>query len=1142
MQLATNCKARSILSDRARKLFTIMRLTGILLLAASLQVSASGFSQGVTISVKDVPVKKIFKEIIRQSGMSMIYKETDVKKIGKISIDVKNASVEEVLSLCLKNLPFKFKVLNNTVVVEQAPVPVPNTVRDQLEAIPPPEKKISGKVTDEKGEPLAGVTVQVKGSNTYTVSALDGTFSINAPENAKVLVFSYVGRVTQEVSILNQTSLQIQLLPTAKVNDDIVVIGYGTTKKVTTSGAIASISSKEIKTISASNAAVALQGRIPGLQIYRAGGPLAGARYFQLRGVASLGVNSSPLILIDGVPGDINSVNPEQIEDISVLKDATTSAVYGASAAGGIVLITTKNGKEGKVKVDITVRQGVNNFVNLLEPLNAWEQALLVNEARINSNLAPAWSPKQIDSLGNGGGTNWIKNVTRTGMVKEANLQISGGGNKTNFILASNYVKEEGSVVGNWAERANTRLKLNSNLTNWLKLGVNLFAQFQRGRGGADLVSAGEYSSFIPKYLPDGRPGIINPSLAGGAGGGQAGGLNPLQGLEDSIRGFSNYNPSYNLNSILTAEVKITSFLKFNTIFNYGIGFNYAKNYFQDFVVYDAIGQSGGGAVVARRQAANRAASASFGYGTNWSTQNYFTFNKKLGTAHDITAVAGFRSAKTGLGAGISASRSNFANNIVQNVNAGGAAGQSGAGSDNTPSTSYSYFGRIAYTYNTKYTVEGSVSRDGSDRFGPKNKYGNFGGVGASWRISQEKFFEKLTRNKIDEMKIRASYGAVGNDRIPQFLYYSAVNINGSAYPFGPYNSAASGGANQDGSILPNPAVKWETLTSLNFGTDITFLKNWNLSLDWYKRVTKDLLFQVPVSPTTGFDSQFQNIGNLTNKGIEVSLNYNNSFGKNITFNSRLIFTKNTNVITELFNGVSKYAFPTDTRSNAYIVGQSVGNIYGWKVLGIFQTAAQVAATPHFGSPEPGDFIYEDTNKDGKIDTDDYQTIGNSLPKGEFAWTNSVTWKNIDFNLHMSAAFGGQIAQSGETRFQFAEGISRNNLHYLVDRWRGPGTSTTTPRVAAGNNYNVSGARAVTSATVQDGDYLRIRQIELGYTLPSNLLKRSGLTSARAFVNTTNPFTFTKFYGWDPESGSSGQRYGFYPIYRTITFGINVGL
>ena len=1126
--LLSNKPPKRWLSTKTKQ---IMRLTSVLLISLALPISASVSSQNVTFKGSNLSARKVLSILKEQTDYVFFYEKGTLKDFQPVNLDLQNASVESALETAFANESITWNIAGKTIFLATKKFD-PSTKLEIQQTV------VKGKVTDESGAALPGVSLVVKGTKRGTITDNNGEYSISVADSKAVLVFSFIGFASQEIAVGSKTQINVSLKAESKALDEIVVVGYGKQKRATLTGAISTINAKELKTITASNTAIALQGRIPGLQVYRNGGPLAGAGYFQLRGQSSLGINSSPLVLIDGVPGDLNSVNPEQIDNISILKDATSAAVYGSSVAGGVIIITTKSGKEGKARISVNIRQGFNNFVNLLKPLNAREQALLINEARINAGVSATWTPQQIEAMGEG--TNWIDKVTRTGITNEANLEISGGGNKSNYLIASNYVKEEGALIGSWAQRFNTRLKLNTDVTNWFKLGINIFAQYQRGRGGANFTRASEYSSIIPEFLADGRPGIIDPTLGGGVQGGQSGGVNPVQAATDpNILGTTNYAPSYSVSTNLTAELKLASFLKFNTIVNYGLNFAYGKTFTPDYQVYDARGVAGGpSALQYNVTPAQRRASAGFSYGHGWSQQSFFSFNKIFAGVHDVSAVAGFRSAEGGSGANINASRVNFPNTVAQNINQGSATNQQGSGSENDTATSLSYFGKLVYTYDNKYTVEGSISRDGSYKFGPANKFGLFGGVGASWRISEEKFFKNLVGDKISEMKLRANYGVVGNDRFTPFLYYSSIKIAGDVYSFGQPPVQGVGGANEDGDLIPNPAVQWETLNTLGFGVDISFLKNWNFTFDWYDKATKNMLFEVPVSQTTGFLRQFQNVGNLSNKGIEISLAYNKEFTKDLEWNSRLIFSKNKNVVKELFNGRTKLTgFGT-----ALIVGKSASTIYGYKVLGIYETQEQVNTLPKKGGVNIGDFIYEDVNGDGKIDPgNDYQALGDGVPKGSFSFTNNVRYKNFDLGVHLTVDYGAQTSQWGEGRFNFAF-PDRNVLHYVVGRWHGPGTSTNIAQVQVNNFNNVSGSEPPNSSAVSDSDFMRIRQIELGYTLPKNVLKKIGLESLRIYGTAINPFTFTKLYGWDPESGSGFLRGGVYPIYRTINLGVNVSL
>lgn len=1108
MQLNVNEKC-TFRAFYLRKIFLVMKLTGILLTVACLQVSARAFSQTISFSKKNVSLNKVFEVIQRQSGYLFFYNNVIISQAGKTDVNLEHASITEALDQALKDKPLTYTILDKYIVVSRKE-PANNDLI--LDAAADTAIKVYGRVTGPDNQALPGVTVRIKGGTTGVTTDNNGLFNLDAPTGS-VLVFSYIGYQDMTLPVNGKQVMNVSMKPSTTGLNQLVVVGYGTQNKLTTAGAITTIGSRQIEQQVTNNVAQALEGTVAGLQTFRQSGDPASGYTSILRGLSSISIPASPLILIDGVPGSFNDVTPDQVESITVLKDATTAGIYGSSSAGGVILITTKNGS-GKPKLTINYTVGINNFVHLIKELRGNDFMRLQNEALVNGGYLPYWTQQQIDSVG--AGTDWGKAVTRTGIRHELNINYSGGSKAFNYLISGNYLHEDGAVLSNWYERMITRVKLNSQTTRWLNLGMNLEGSFAHGDAGASVIGAGSYTPNIPesKGVPDlSYPGTVNYVSVG---------VNPVQALQDSIRGYSNHNPTYSFNAFFTPEIIFSRHLQFNSIMNAGFGFTYQKDYYGSYTVYDASHT----VLLGQRTQANTAAYAAASYIWNIGIQNYLTFSDTIHNIHALNIVAGNREYKIDEGANISAVNSGYSNNLLQNIN-NGTARNAGAGSDNTPSTKRSFFGRATYSYKEKYILEGTLSYDGSDRFGSNNKYGLFPAAAAAWRISEEPFLKNA--GWINNLKLRASYGVLGNDGIPQFLYYQTISES-NAYAFGSPNYVGALGAFP--TSIANPNIKWESTATFDLGIDFYLLTNWNMVVDFYNRNTSNMLFDAPVSLTTGFTNEYLNIGSLNNKGIEISVGYQRHWS-DWGINANLTFSHNTNKVTKLFNGLTTYPYgPTDAQ--AFVVGQPSTLIYGIKVRGIYQNAAELAKYPRKGA-QIGDYIFQDLNGDSLISSSDLQTLGNSFPKIMTGLNIGASWRNIDLTIGMSGEFDYNIVNGAYndqvTQYNFFY-LNANErwLAYYNNRWRGPSTSNTMPALKA-NDFNNS-VLGVRSTDLRNGNFVRIQNIQVGYTFSRSILDKIKMKGLRVDATVSNPLLISSYYGYDPETGG-------YPMMRTISLGLN---
>ena len=979
---------------------------------------------------------------------------------------------------------------------------------------------VSGNVNDNAGIPIPGANVIVKNTSKGAITDFDGNFIISGVEIGSTITVSYIGYITKEIVVTDNSKLTIQLEEDLAQLDEIVVIGYGTQRKKEVTGAVSVVSNATIEKLKPTRIEQALQGQVAGVNITTNSGSPGGASTISIRGVSTNG-DSRPLILVDGnVVEDLSVINPNDIESMNILKDAT-AGIYGVRAANGVILITTKTGRKNMpLKVEYSAYTGFQETTRKIPVLNATEYAFIVNEAYANGGSTPPFT----DISDFGVGTNWQDEVFQSAAINNHNIAFKGGTEKSSYSYSGSFLTQDGIVGGsksNFTRFTNSASYNLDFLDNFkFKSGITLTRTNKRNlienTLGSVLFNA---LNMAPNLSVRDENGDY--SLADGLG---AEVINPLAQMENTynrtkvvkILGFGGL--SYDFLDHFTASANIQfSYAEvenkiFDPIDNYGIGkvFNTQRSIVQELL--DFYHDYTFDAFVKYENTFNDVHKLNVLLGTS--------INKTTG---ELTGKIGFE----------------IIDNNIANANINQAIDVEDRFKDLGRNVTFdsrllSYFTRVQYDYKGKYLFSAVLRRDGSTKFGPENKFGYFPSASFGWIASDEEFMGE--NNFFDLLKVRASYGVLGNDRIPNFRYTSLLNGEG-VYFFNnqEYIGTASG-------PISNPAIKWEKQKTLDIGLDLRFLNGKvDITTDYFKRRTEDLLVQSQVSGLLGTGAApFVNAGIVENEGIEFAIGYSDNFSEDFKFNIKYNVTAIKNEVVSVsgegeyleggFFGISQ---PAISRMEA---GFPLGYFIGYQTDGIFQTQAEINNSAVTAvAPQPGDFKFVDQNGDGVINLDDRVDLGNPLPVATMGLNISFDYKNWDFAAYTFASLGNEIVRNYERNQQLV-----NKPNTYLDRWTGPGTSNTSPRVTTGATSNTS----FSDFYVEDGSFVRLQNAQIGYTFTSND-ETTKLDKLRIYISGSNLLTLTKYSGYDPTAGTGapiggGIDQGFYPTARTILLGVNV--
>ena len=1026
-----------------------------------------------------------------------------------------------------------------------------------VKAVPSQTSTVSGVVISGTDElPLVGVSVLVKETANGTITDIDGNFKLNVV-SGQTLVFSYIGYVTQEIVVTDQKSLNVILKEDTEILDEVVVVGYGVQKKKLVTGATVQVKGESLAKMNTNSPLQGMQGQTPGVNISSTSGQPGSDMKVSIRGLGTVG-NSSPLYLIDGVGGDISTLNPADIESIDILKDAASAAIYGAQAANGVVLITTKSGKEGKAQISFDAYYGVQTVARKINMLNAKEYMTIMDEQAVNSGNTPYdWSSFRsiYDANGNVHDTDWIDSMFKdNARTQSYTLGITGGSQTSTYALSLGYMSQEGVVggkdVSNY-ERYNFRINSEHKIfkdSDLLKVGeqVSFVYKMNYGISVSDqynntLRGAFATSPLAPIYSDNNAydssyNDTSNSDWYNGDG-------NPYGSM---MTNSNNENKTATFSGNVYAELQPVRNLKLRSVFGavYGSSEYRSFNPLYQFSIYTY-------------NTTRTSATQNMNHSLGMTWTNTAAYDWTCGK-HAFNALVGmevYRYSGTYLQAKTGALREGFDDWDHAYVGNGTASsaddGMSVDGYPHDESRSVSYFGRFGWNWKETYMLNATLRADGSSKFARGNRYGVFPSISAGWTLSNEKFMQN-TQNWLDYLKLRASWGQVGNQNIDNYQYTAPITSSNTHYIFGTTDGAPaqSGYWGAYPSRLANENVTWETSEQTNIGIDARFLKSrLSLTADFYIKTTKDWLVEAPILATAGTGAPFINGGDVKNTGFELALTWNDQAGKDFNYNIGVngAYNKNKvgNIPTEdgIIHGKINMLYDNTPEFYRAQNGHAIGYFWGYETAGIFQNKEQIANWNADGKhgilqadAQAGDVIYVDQNQDGIIDDNDKVDLGNGTPDFTYGFNVGFNYKNFDFSLVAYGAAGNQIVQS----YRNHANSKANYTTAILNRWTGEGTSNRMPRVTDTNiNWQFS------DLYLQDGDYLRISNITLGYDF-AKLIKLKAISQARLYVQVQNAFTFTKYDGMDPEIGYgtsdwvSGIDLGYYPRPRTFLVGVNL--
>ncbi len=1029
------------------------------------------------------------------------------------------------------------------------------------------QKSLSGTVIGEDKAPIPGVTVVVKGTTNGTITDMDGKFSFSAPATSKTLSISYIGLKTQEFEIGTQTVFNVTLVSETIGVDEVVVVGYGTRKKEELTGSISTVTEKQMKISSASNVISRMQGQVAGVTVTNSNTP-GGDAFIRVRGMGTIN-DSKPLYVIDGVPGDPgSSLNPSDIESVSVLKDASSSAIYGTRGANGVILITTKRGKASeKPTITFSSRVGISNASNQYDMLNAQEYAESVWLRSNNQGVArpaalygtgsspvlpdyltpvgakegapgtdPAsYSSSNVITKANKLGTNWYDEIYQTGVNQEYDLSISGGTQKATYAFSAGYADQQGILIHTDFKRYTFRSNSDAKVTDWLKIGQSLSATFTKKQGdmgndgeGTPISQAYRIQPIIPVY-------DIMGKYAGTKSGPNFGNAeNPVAML---TRNANNYDKYARAMGNFYGEATLVKGLNVKSLFGFDFGTTDQK--------YITLANP-----EMAEARANDALAINHNYNMQWNWVNTLSYDKTFGM-HNFSAVIGTEAISSVYTEG-NAGRAVYFNNSFDYM-------QLNSGEANITNSGYasewslfSQFGRVNYSMNGKYLLEGVIRRDGSSRFAKENRFGVFPAVSGGWVISQESFMAG-TSKVINYLKLKGGWGKSGNDRIGNYNSFTTFGVNKiqSSYPLDGTTSGLSTGFQP--AQYGNENVTWEKTSTFNIGIDSRFLNNaLTFGVDLWQRKTTDMLYQVQKPQVSGVATQpYVNIGDMKNTGFDIEVRYTNkAMSDKLTYTVNATLSHYVNEVTKLSNNANEFLTTASERQVDYSraqVGHAFPEFFGYIVDGIFQTQAEVDAYPAFGTyNKPGHFKYRDVNGDKKIDSSDRTFIGSPHPKLTGGLNINLAYGGFDMNMVFYGSYGNKMINYVRRWIdygQFDGGLSKDALY---KSWGSPYLKNNADATLPMYDINTV-SQQNSSAFVEDASFLRMKSLQLGYNLPKSIISKFQIENLNIYCQATNLFTLTKYSGLDPEYYSSDPRTlgldrGSVPTSRQIMFGLRLTL
>ena len=1102
-------------NPRFKQIFRIMRIsTFLLMVCVFCSYAGNAHSQNAKVSIRmnNVKLDKILNEIENQTDYLFIYNnQVDINKIT--SVKVKNEAVAQVLDRILSGTGINYELEGTHIILTTEAI---KDLHAQQQA-----KTVTGTVTDVSGEPIIGANIRIKGTTTGTITDIDGNFSIKA-EPQSVIEVSYIGYLTQETVINNQKSIRFLLKEDTKTLDEVVVIGYGVQKKADLTGSVANINTEKLNTQSNANIGQALQGKIAGVDIVSQGGAPGSGTRIMVRGIGTLN-NASPLYIVDGMyMNSIDHINPNDIASIDVLKDASSAAIYGSRAANGVIIVTTKEGSntEGKPIIDLSVNLGISTASKFLDMLDAkgWAEVTTIARQAIGK---PALD--MATDLANKPDNDWQDIMFRPALMQNYNLSVKGGGKYSTYYTGLGYFNQDGIVKG----------------TNYQRYNIQSKNDYKRGifSAGTNLIISFSHDKPLHQELRGGMIGTILQSVPtlekyddtreGGYGGTYGDVVNiphPLAIIDDNI--MDRYNENVKIFANLYAQIELFKGLKYKLNLTPDFSFERYKNYLNKYdfgLATNSITQ------LTERQRRRR----------NILVENLLTFDRTFGE-HKISALAGYTYQDSRF-RHIQA----YGEGLPQGLEEIDAATTNRSNEGNSwRSVLTSILGRVFYSYQNKYLFTATIRRDGSSKFGKNNRYGYFPSFSLGWNVAEEKFMENV--HWLDQLKLRGGYGVLGNQEIDNYQYSSTITT-GINYPDG--NGGLLQGAFPKN--FANPDIKWEETAMTNVGIDfMAFNNRLSLTADYYVKNTKDILLTVPIPISSGgANDPIRNAGKIRNNGFEFNLGWMDQPNPDISYGINLIGSFNKNKVIAMgsesgsIKGGSTNQNITTSETKA---GYPIGGYWLISTAGYFNSQEEVDAYAKDGkkiqpAAEPGDIKFVDANNDGVINDDDRVFQGSPFPDFTFALNGNMRYKNFDLSIGLQGVLGNKIYNA--TR-QTLEDVTKgsNFLASCLDYWTPENKNASHPRrIWEDPNCNT---RAESDRYLENGSYLRLRSVQLGYTFPQTWFK-GAIQHARVYINAENLFTITSYSGYSPDVNADNANYrGFdnfiYPTNRTFMLGLNV--
>jgi TonB-linked SusC/RagA family outer membrane protein len=1096
-------------SNTGWKKFLLAMRISILLLTIGLQVNASAYSQNAkfSLNIKDQPLREVFKEIESKSQFHFFFGDNLLLLDKVVNANMENSNVEQILDQLLANSDYSYKVLENNLIV----IAPDNFINRQ-------SHKVTGTVTDATtGNSLPGVSIAVEGTTNGTITDASGKFTIEVPNKSAVLIFSFMGFLTEKVDVTDKTNINVDLTPDIKKLDEVVVVGYGTQKKVNLTGSVGTVQMDDLKDRPLTNSSLALQGTVSGVYALQSSGqPGSDNAVIDIRGVGSF-TNNTPLILIDGLPGDMSNVNPNDIKSISVLKDAASASIYGNRAANGVILITTKRGTPGKMKVSYNGYFGTQKATRLPSVLNSVQYATLWNEADVNTGQAVKYSDADIAKFAAHNDPlypdiNYFDVYYNKASVQNHRFNISGGTENLQYAFMVGHLDQDGILVGTGFKKTDFRSNIDAYFLKdkKLRISANVAGSYGKQNQPTDLWNAEWYATLAP----------VHP-LKDAAGHWMA--VNGERNFYGEVKeGSTQINKTYDFSGQMEAEYKILKDLSAQVTYGYKADIYNNNAFHANVTLYNPDGSN-----------IPLASNLRVTDGTNIETMltSLLKYNKKF-DKHEINVLAGY-SEENYTYDWEDGYRANFVNNSQRVLNLGDAA----TWTNNSGSYDLglrSYFGRLNYNFDGKYLLEGNLRKDGSSRFAPGHQWGTFPSVSVGWLVSKEAFLKNVSW--MNMLKLRASWGQLGNEQIGE--YYNGYDVLSSGQNYSLGGTLSSGVAVTK---MTNKQLTWETSEQKNIGVDMALNMGIELSVDVFDKRTKHLLLPEPIPLTMGsLTVPWANAAEVQNKGIETSLTYRKTFANGI----KLTTTLNAS---HIINKIKSMSVPEQlTSPKAYKIGAAINSFYGYKMDGIYQLSdfnysggvytlkPGVVSVSNYNA-QPGDIKYKDMNGDGVVDmTNDREIIGKQFPDLTYSLNFNVEWKGFD----LGAFFQGVQGIQGYTYYEIATQFSgfANMGSWWMGRWMKDNPSNTYPRLTFdGVRNNIH-----SSFYVENASYLRLKNVELGYTVSPKLTSKIGISSIRIYGNIQNAFTITKFKGFDPEQTTDQTRAEAFPQVRIMTMGLNV--